>query len=47
MAILDIRNGGFELVELAPGTNLHYVQEKTDATIVIPECVRLGEAATL
>ncbi len=47
MAILDIRNGVFELVELAPDIDLQTLQDKTGATIIIPGHAEAGKAASL
>jgi 3-oxoadipate CoA-transferase beta subunit len=37
MAVLAIGDGGFELVELAPGVDLQTLQDKTDAAIKVPD----------
>lgn len=47
MAILDIRNGAFELVELAPGIDLQTLQDNTGAAIVVPGHAETGRAASL
>ncbi len=47
MAILDIRNGAFELVELAPGIDLQTLQDNTGAAIVVPGHAETGMAASL
>ncbi len=47
MAILDIRNGAFELVELAPDVDLQTLQDNTGATIIVPVHAETGKAASL
>lgn len=47
MAILDVRNGAFELVELAPDIDLQTLQDNTGATIIIPGHTEAGKAASL
>ncbi len=39
LAVIDITPSGFEIIELAPGISLDYVQQKTAAEIVLSEKV--------
>ncbi|HNP62559.1 MAG TPA: 3-oxoacid CoA-transferase subunit B [Woeseiaceae bacterium] len=47
MAIFDVRNGAFELVELAPDIDLQTLQDNTGAAIIIPGHAEAGKAASL
>lgn len=35
LAVIDVTSEGFELVELAPGINVDYVQQRTDAELIV------------
>jgi 3-oxoadipate CoA-transferase beta subunit len=46
MAILAVKNNVFELIELAPGVDLGSLQEKTAASIVVPDQYDVSRAAS-
>lgn len=46
LAILDISDRGFEIVELAPGVDLQYLQDRTGGPVVISDKSELSKAVT-
>lgn len=50
LAVLELRDGVFHLLERAPGVSVEEIQEKTEADLVVPDAVpemRLSDALTV
>ena len=39
LAVMEIKDGAFHLLERAPGVTVEEIMEKTEGTLVVPDCV--------
>jgi 3-oxoacid CoA-transferase subunit B len=39
LAVLEIKNGAFHLVERAPGVSVEEIIQKTEGTLIVPDIV--------